>query len=331
MPALLADLGYDPEHVLRLAGTSVDAVRDADALVPLAQFAAILHAAQSVTACGHIGLLLGDRGGLDVLGLMGEYMRNAPTVGTAMTDLARHQHRYARGARPYVMRTGDEVMFGYRVHVRGIPTIEQVCLGAAAVGNRIVLELCGRSPVEVLLGISAPADVGPYRTIFKVPVRFNAEHFGLVYPASLLTEPVVGANPSRRIKLHAAIERYWAIEPPDIASQLRRVLGETVLGGDHSLEATAATLRLHPRTLNRRLREYSTTFRRELAEARFAIACQFLESTELSITDIASAFGYADVSVFTRSFERWSGTPPSDWRRARQAVLKAVPRGEGEA
>ena len=58
-------------------------------------------------------------------------------------------------------------------------------------------------------------------------------------------------------------------EPPDIISSLRRVLSVSVLGGDPSLQASASALKMHPRTLNRRLRERGTTFQRELGLARF--------------------------------------------------------------
>jgi AraC-like DNA-binding protein len=258
-----------------------------------------------------------------MLGLMGEYMANAPTMGVAVTDIASHQHRYARGTRPYLVVSRDDVVLGYRVHEVGVPAVEQMSDAAIAFGKAIVMELCGEPPIEVMLGHARPVDLQPFKFTFKVPIRFDAEHYGLVYPDSILCQPVPGADPRKRIELNARLEKYWAIEPPDIISSLRRVLAVSLLGGDASLQASASALNMHPRTLNRRLRERGTTFQRELGFVRFSLARQYLESSSIPLTIIASALGYADPSVFTRAFERWSGIAPSQWRlnRANQDHL----------
>ncbi len=315
LPALVSELGGDPDEMARQAGLCPSVLRDPDAVIPFVKFAAVFEVAQSMTRCPHVGLLLGSRGTVGMLGLMGDYMANAPTVGAAMADLSSHQKRYVRGALPYVVATRDEILFGYRIHAANIPAVDQVCDAAIAYGNAIVMELCGERPIEILLGHAAPVDARHYQAIFKAPVRFNAEHNALVYPSGILQKPVLAADPLKRIKLQARLEQYWAIAPPDIISSLRRILAVTVLDGDHSLLATATALQLHPRALNRRLRERGTTFQRELAHTRFTLARQFLENSQLSITAIADAFGYADISVFTRAFERWSGITPTQCRR----------------
>ncbi len=315
LPALVEELGGDAVELAHRVGISSEVLLDSDAVIPFVKFGAAFQVAQSLTGCPHIGLLLGSRGSLGMLGLVGAYMADAPTVGTAMTDISSHQRRYVRGARPYVVAANDEVLFGYRVHEAIIPAFDQLCEAAIAYGNAMIMELCGERPIEILFSHAAPADKRPYQSILKAPVRFNAEHNALVYPGSILCRPVPDADPFRRLKLHAKLEQYWAIEPPDIVSSLRRILAVTALDGDHSLRTTAAALKLHPRALNRRLREQNTTFQRELAHTRFTLACQFLENSRLSITAIAEAFGYADVSVFTRAFERWSGITPTQCRK----------------
>jgi AraC-like DNA-binding protein len=37
----------------------------------------------------------------------------------------------------------------------------------------------------------------------------------------------------------------------------------------------------------------------------------------MPMRDIAAAIGYAEVSVFTRAFKRWSGSTPAAWRASR--------------
>ena len=317
LPALVADHGVDPDLLASKAGVCPVALRDPDSLIPFPRFTALFEEARSLTHCPHIGLLLGRRGSHGLLGLMGEYMANAPTVGVAMSDVASHQQRYARGAMPYVIATPEEVIFGYRVHVAPVVAIDQICDAAIGFAHTVLHELGGAKPNEVMFAHAQPADVRPYKAAFMAPVRFNAEHSGLIYSPSVLSMPVRGADPRRRIELAARLEHYWAIEPPDVISSLRRVLAVSVLGGSPSLQAAASALQLHPRSLNRRLRERGTTFQRELGLARFSLASQYLESSRVPMTTIAIALGYADPSVFTRAFERWSGVSPTQWRLAR--------------
>jgi len=84
--------------------------------------------------------------------------------------------------------------------------------------------------------------------------------------------------------------------------------------GQYSADQTAALFGMQRRTLSRRLREEGTTFEALLAEIRYETARQLLTDTRMPMHNIAEAIGYAEVSVFTRAFKRWSGTTPSVWR-----------------
>jgi hypothetical protein len=92
-----------------------------------------------------------------------------------------------------------------------------------------------------------------------------------------------------------------------------------VLLSHHEPEDTGPFQRF--RTLNRRLAACGTTFQTLVEEARFGLARQLLEDTDLPLAQIAATLGYADASAFSRAFRRWSGTAPSRWR------AKAHPRG----
>ena len=73
---------------------------------------------------------------------------------------------------------------------------------------------------------------------------------------------------------------------------------------------------MHRRTLNRRLKAEGTTFQRVLDEVRFDIARDLLSNSNVHLDDIAATLGYAAVTPFMRTFRRWSGTTPGQWRRS---------------
>jgi len=105
-------------------------------------------------------------------------------------------------------------------------------------------------------------------------------------------------------------ERAQAVDI-DLVSQLRRALRILLLGGRSSGDEVAQILSMHRRTLNRRLRAQGTTFQEILDEVRFEAARQLLDTTSISLTDIAASLGYTESSAFSRAFQRWSGTTPT--------------------
>jgi AraC-like DNA-binding protein len=56
-----------------------------------------------------------------------------------------------------------------------------------------------------------------------------------------------------------------------------------------------------------------------LDEVRFEVARQMLRETGRPISYISAALGYAEPAAFTRSFRRWSGVSPRDWRDSPRA------------
>ncbi|MFW2439789.1 MAG: helix-turn-helix domain-containing protein [Arenicellales bacterium] len=69
------------------------------------------------------------------------------------------------------------------------------------------------------------------------------------------------------------------------------------------------------RALGRKLKNKGTTIGREIANLRKEQAIKLLIESDRTISDIASSVGFNDPSVFTRSFRRWVGMSPSDYRK----------------
>jgi AraC-like DNA-binding protein len=110
-----------------------------------------------------------------------------------------------------------------------------------------------------------------------------------------------------------------------LLEQVFRALRLLLIEGRKSGDDVAHALAMHRRTLNRRLRAQGTTFQAVLDQVRFGVARQLLSASEVPLDDVAATLGYAGVSPFMRSFQRWTGTTPGRWRRA--AVSRML--GEG--
>jgi AraC-like DNA-binding protein len=314
VPELLRELGVDAGPVLNEAGLSLEDLSNSEGSLPFANVGRLFDSCIAATGCPHFGLLIGQRAGLASLGLVGQLMRHAPDLRQAALDLCVNQPRYVRGSVVYLAVIGDTAFWGYGVHVPDMTAVEHFSEAAVSVGANMMRELTGLGPEDVLLTRRAPADVEPYRRFYGLTPRFEAEQNAVMFPKHLLATPVKGADSTIRAKLEEAVASYWAVAEPTMAQKVSRILRARVIVENATLESVAAELGLHPRTLNRRLKDEGSTFRDLLNDARYEVARQLLRVTRVDIADIGEALGYADPSGFTRAFERWSGLSPSQWK-----------------
>ena len=66
-----------------------------------------------------------------------------------------------------------------------------------------------------------------------------------------------------------------------------------------------------------------------LDEARREMAQRYLSAGRASLTEIAYLLGFAEPNSFFRSFKRWTGETPAEFRQARGIEPTAPPRLRG--
>ena len=323
LPRLIEQFGIEPAEVLRSAGLDAGALADPEHRIPYSAFVGAVGCAAERTACPHFGLLAGRMSGLGELGIVGQLVRHSPTVGRALEALTVHQQLNSEGGLAFLLKRGDFVDLGYAIYHPGTFGTAQMYDAAIATGMNIMTELCGPAwkPYEVLLARARPRDIAQYRAFFKVVPQFDAEYSALRFPARDLALAIVDADPElgRRADLRARNGG-----SPDLLQQVYRALRRLMLENRHSGDDLAQMLAMHRRTLNRRLKDEGTTFQRVLDDVRFGIARDLLENTQVPLDDVAATIGYSAVTPFMRTFRRWSGTTPGQWRRSRSAPSDAA-------
>ena len=84
--------------------------------------------------------------------------------------------------------------------------------------------------------------------------------------------------------------------------------------GEPKMEKVSETLCHSPRTMQRRLTEAGTTFRKELNLVRTELAKSYLQDSRLQIADIAQHLGYSEHSAFSRALKKQTGHSPEQMR-----------------
>jgi len=85
--------------------------------------------------------------------------------------------------------------------------------------------------------------------------------------------------------------------------------------GKPTLSRIASEMNMTARTLQRRLADEGTSLQNEVEEIRRAMATAMLRDPANSTDEVAYLLGYAEPSTLFRSFRRWTGMTPQEYRK----------------
>jgi len=164
----------------------------------------------------------------------------------------------------------------------------------------------------------APAHATAYEDFFRpASVHFNANQSELRIPTEWLNRRVATANVMMSDVTTAVCERMLgpgrsvSIDTP---RAVRRLLlsrpGQRML----RLEEAAEEMTMSTAQLRKRLYRAGTSYKTIVLEVRMGLAQHYLESTHLSIQEIAYLLDYAQPGPFSRAFKKYYGQSPREVR-----------------
>ena len=135
-------------------------------------------------------------------------------------------------------------------------------------------------------------------------------------PLDMMDRPILMSNSDALNHAIAQCEREYVLLGDTGNNLLARVRDELVLheGGYPSQEQLADMLNMSLRTFRRKLQAAGAGYMTLLASVRRRDALRLLESTTLSVQEIAEQLGYVNSSNFTRAFRQWTEMTPSEYR-----------------
>ncbi|MFL4471789.1 helix-turn-helix domain-containing protein [Tateyamaria armeniaca] len=133
--------------------------------------------------------------------------------------------------------------------------------------------------------------------------------------------PLLSADADQWAQLEPAFRRQMQAqnEEQTMSARVCNILPEMLPGGEASVQATAARLRLSPRSLQRYLKSEGTGFQSLLDATREDLARHYLATTDLTVEEISYLLAYSDPNSFYRAFQTWTGQTPKTVRAALRA------------
>jgi AraC-like DNA-binding protein len=191
-------------------------------------------------------------------------------------------------------------------------------LCGVAIWLRLCSWLIGQSidPLAARCAGPMPASRLAIRHFYHCPVEFCAEHHSVSFSAQLLDAPVVRRE--HDIKEFLALAPFHLVIKPVVAEEsVSARIGELVecnLSELPSFETLTDMLNTSARTLRRRLEKEGTSYQRIKDKVRRDAAISLLTGTGFPISEVASRVGFSDASAFHRSFKKWTGLAPGEYR-----------------
>jgi AraC-like DNA-binding protein len=317
---LVAELGGNPDTLCKSVGISPKVMSRRNAFVQYRSFVHLLEKAANSLGCPSFGLQLAERqGGLTVLGPLEIAMKNAKTVGDAMSYASEHMAAYSSAVQTRAEASAPRApkLLRFDILLSRTPHHQQAVEHALFLTQLAILDLSegGARGREIWFAHEPLSTPAVYRRHFGVDVKFSMPVNGILLNADDWQFKIQ----SRDERLYEMATRYIDEEFPEtdhyLTPQVRAATAKLLVSGKCSASDVASSLGMHPRTLQRRLREEDTTFELIKDEVRRDKALYYLTERSLPLMKVTALLGYSEASVLTRSCYRWFSSSPKNLRR----------------
>lgn len=193
---------------------------------------------------------------------------------------------------------------------------------AMAATSRLLLDVIGNDFVLAAFKLQYPGipknTASTLSRILGARIQFSAEANLLSFRHAYLVRKLPQANP-----ITAAMCERMCTELIDrrrtglrTATFIQEYLNSLPGNNLPDLQDIARLLNTSDRTLKRWLQKEGTSFRQLLATTHHAKADALLADGRLSLSEVAEALGFSDLSTFSQAYKRWTGVAPSLARKS---------------
>ncbi|WP_280183843.1 AraC family transcriptional regulator ligand-binding domain-containing protein [Nocardia cyriacigeorgica] len=319
----LEDMGIDRHRLFQEIGLPAGVLAAREAYLPSKTQLRLWEIAERELDDSDIAIKVADRFRLGRLGLLDYLFAASPTLLHGLAINERYStaistnHYYKRDA-----NTGGEVTLSVETiegEGRGRDLTQLWTLATTLTRCRRALD-APLDPLQVTLRQPAPRNLDAYTAIFGSAILdFDAPIDAITFRAVDTRRQLVTQDPTLARVLQPLAD---ALPPPPTPpdtwiKQVTSAISQALDDGQVSLPVVAHLLIMSPRTLQRRLREAGTTWRRELDRARATRLAEHARD-DLSRDGRAQLLAYADPGSTWRAARRWSATPPDHSQNPRQ-------------
>jgi len=174
-------------------------------------------------------------------------------------------------------------------------------------------------PKKIYVKFPPPKDINLYKEYFNCEIIYNSPENRISFGVSRakLTEHSNAINHLRiEKKILYFLELSKAIQNSE--SEFKNKINFILNHCENNFpdeDTLASQLNMHPRTLRRKLKAEGESFRKLIIDHKMKKAINLLTMTKLNYKQIAYQLGFKSSASFSKSFKKWTGSPPEKYRK----------------
>jgi AraC-like DNA-binding protein len=314
---LTQHMEYDPGSLLAEVDLSLEELDNPDTYLSRPAVVALLELTAAKLKCPDFGMRLAGVQDVNILGALAFAVRNAPDLHHAIGALERHIHYQSQQATLSIEPVGDtnEDCILFRAPLTA--NDRQMSEHAISLFCRVVSHLTGDQvrPTRIMFAHEPLLPPSRYAEYLEgIVPTFGASDHCVCMDRDALAFPMATVNRRLQVLVESYLESCGPSPAVSITNRTYEALVQLMRFGPASIEDVSDMLRMHPRTLQRRLADDGITFERLRDEIRKEMAERHLSNVRVPLAEVASALGYANQSALARSCARWFGRSPKTMR-----------------
>ena len=317
---MLKSSGCDSNALASEAGIELSDTIGPLSRVPVRAVAKLWRLAESDTADSCIGLAIHPFIKPTTFPALGSALWTSSTIREALVRLVRHWKMLNTASDKTFEKTDEGYCFtiSARTECNDISWFSDHAIDSFLAS---IIAICRSidnnnfSPLCVHLTRSRPPGIDKHQTFFNAPVKFSSPQNKLIFDKESIETPLATGDPEMAQQIDLLIaNRIALMEKKDILNRVYAAVVKLLPSGTPKEEVVAQSLNLHVRTLQRKLHDADTNYRRLLDGTRRELACSYILQPHLTLDEISYLLGFSEKTNFIRAFKRWEGLSPGNYR-----------------
>jgi len=325
-------VGLDARAELERVGLPPSVLQSPDNFIAYQSFVRLLENAAAASARPDFGLLMAKAQSVNLEGPLTLLMRYASTLAHASQLAQRYTYIFSPEVRSFVIPDAHDPR---RTEITLIlsPIRKQSCVQATEHVLARVLYIMRWitggwfRPAFILLPHQPQGSTAQYAQHLDCEVRFGARFAAIGVNTEDLVRPLPQRNALQVQMAIAYIEQNFGGGSTLITHRVRIQLRQSLAEGRVTLADVAATMDMHPKTLQRRMAADGHRFDAMLEDVRKDLFLELVtQPAPPPLAHTAQLLGYSEQAALSRSCKRWFGCSPS---ALRNGVLAEPPAATG--
>lgn len=312
--------GLDDKNICDDGNEAWRDIHETDAFLTFAQLRPIILRALDLSECPWLGLVVGSNTQLSIHGALGyASMASANTI-QVLELIQRFIGLRQRIAFFDLAPEAAPVTLVLREAMMAPEVREYLSSNITAAFLTLMETVTGRDlkrQTKISWPFARPAWAHVYEAFSPNP-EFSATQLSIQLPADFFSYASMGADAKAYQSALRDCENQLSLQlSGSLSTRIHQRLLECQ-GEYPSLEAIALSEKVSTRTLIRHLQKEGVNYQMLLDQVRKESASWMLISTSMTVEQIAMRLGYLDTSNFSRTFRRWFGINPREFKQTKQ-------------